>query len=430
MKRLDIALFAFSCLQAVITTPASALTVTEVFKKAESSVVVIRSLAAKGKVKGQGSGVILSSGKIVTNCHVLEIGERFEIGRGGKFVPATLHAQDADKDLCVLEASALDASPAQLGKSAALKIGEAVYAIGSPQGLELSISDGIVSQLRGATPPIIQTTAAISHGSSGGGLFDTEGRLVGITTFYLEGGQSLNFALPVEWLAEIKPGKTQAVKGSSHANWMAKVVALQETKDWQGLLDWCRQWSRADPEDYLAWYSLGFAYAKLNRVTDKIEAYRMAVRIKPDFPEAWYALGNTYGELKRYTDAIEAYRTALRIKPDYAEAWNNLGLDYGNLSQYNNAIEAYRTSLRIKPGNAGTWSNLGVVYRKINRYNDAIEAYRMALRIEPDSVEAWNNLAISYALSGNRGAALEAVNELRRYDPQQADKLYDAIVPR
>ena len=107
-----------------------------------------------------------------------------------------------------------------LGQNAGLKVGDPVYAVGAPQGLELSLSDGIVAQLRGEPSPLIQTTAAISAGSSGGGLFDKEGLLVGLTTFYLEGGQSLNFAMPVEWICEVKPGRKPVAEGHSHAEWL------------------------------------------------------------------------------------------------------------------------------------------------------------------------------------------------------------------
>ena len=85
----------------------------------------------------------------------------------------------AAKASCPPQADKLGGTPAKIGKAASLKIGEAVYAVGAPQGLELSLSDGIVSQLRGSPIPLIQTTAAISPGSSGGGLFDSEARLVG-----------------------------------------------------------------------------------------------------------------------------------------------------------------------------------------------------------------------------------------------------------
>ena len=87
-----------------------------------------------------------------------------------------------------------------------LSVGDEVYAVGAPAGLELSLSRGIVSQLRGAfgkrSAPLVQTDAAISPGSSGGGLFNKAGELVGITTFKWQ-GESLNFALPAEWIEEL-----------------------------------------------------------------------------------------------------------------------------------------------------------------------------------------------------------------------------------
>jgi S1-C subfamily serine protease len=163
-----------------------ALTPAQVFDKVKDSVVVVKTLDGKGEVRSQGSGVMLPSGKIATNCHVIEGGISYEVGRGEDFVRATLYAGDNDKDICLLNIKGLTGKPAQLGRASNLRVGVPVYAVGAPQGLELSLSDGIVSQLRGGSPPFIQITAAISPGSSGGGLFDGEGRLVGLTTLYLD----------------------------------------------------------------------------------------------------------------------------------------------------------------------------------------------------------------------------------------------------
>lgn len=89
--------------------------------------------------------------------------------------------------------------------SETLRVGERVFAVGAPEGLELTLSEGIVSRLERAEPLTdgkpesvkrIQTTAPISPGSSGGGLFDQQGNLIGITTSSVVGGQNLNFALP------------------------------------------------------------------------------------------------------------------------------------------------------------------------------------------------------------------------------------------
>lgn len=274
-----------------VSVVAFALTPSQVFDKVKDSVLVVKALDAQGNPVSQGSGVMLPSGKVATNCHVLENRARFLVGSGKQFVPAILHAEDADKDLCLLDAIGFAAKAATLGMAARLKVGDAVYSVSSPKGLELSLSDGIVSQLRGGPPPFIQTTAAISPGSSGGGLFNSEGRLVGITTFYLEGGQSLNFALPVEWLAEIKPGTKKAESGRPQGDWAARAMVLEQKQDWRGLLDWSRQWTGADPGNAGAWLSLGGAYDELKRYVDATEAYQQALRIQPNLTAAWYNLG-------------------------------------------------------------------------------------------------------------------------------------------
>jgi len=378
-----------------LSVPAYALTPAQVFDKVKDSVVVVKTLDAQGKVK-QGSGVLLPSGKIATNCHVVKGGASYQVGQGKQLVSATLYAEDADKDVCLLDAKDITGKPAQMGKAAGLKVGDPVYAVGAPKGLELSLSDGIVSQLRGGPPPFIQTTTAISPGSSGGGLFDGEGRLVGLTTLYIEGGQSLNFAMPVEWIGEIKPGRRIAADGRGQTEWVKRTIALAQLKDWQGLVEWCGKWTKSEPKNADAWFGLGAAYAELNRPNDAIDAYHKALRINPEFAEVWDTLGDTYVEFNRNKDAIEAYRQALRINPEIAEAWKGLGVAYGNLK----------------------------------RYNDAIEALLQAVRINPKDATAWHGLGLAYSISGNRTAALEAVRELRRLDPEMADKLFNLIVPR
>lgn len=340
--------------------------------------------------------MLLPSGKIATNCHVVEGGASYQVGRGKQLVRATLYAEDADKDVCLLDAKGLTGKPAQLGKAASLKVGVPVYAVGAPRGLELSLSDGIVSQLRGGPPPFIQTTAAISPGSSGGGLFDGEGKLVGLTTLYIEGGQSLNFAMPVEWIGEVKPGRKTAAVGYSQTEWWKRAIALEQLKDWEGLLDWCQKWTKSEPKN----------------------------------ADPWFGLGTVYGKLNRHNDAIDAYRQSLRINPENADAWNNLGLAYKTLNRYDDAVEALRQALRINPASFEAWYNLGLAYGLLNRHNDAIEVFRHALRINPEYAQAWYFLGGIYNLTGNRTAALEVVQKLRRLDPGLADKLFNLIVPR
>jgi tetratricopeptide (TPR) repeat protein len=439
------------------------LTPGQVFDKVKAGVVVVKTLDAQGKMTKQGSGMILPSGRVATNHHVVERGTSYRVGRGKQLVPATLYAEDGDKDICLLDAKGIKGKPAQLGKAARLKVGNPVYALGAPKGMELSLSDGIVAQLHGGPPPFIQTTATISPGSSGGGLFDGEGRLVGLTTFYLEGVQSLNFAMPVEWIDGVKPGSKLAAEGIDHAEWLKRAAALKTMKDWQGLLEWCLKWTKSEPENAdawynlgiaygvlrryddaieacrqavrinpefaLAWHNLGLAYSSLNRHNDAIEAYRQAVRINPEDADAWYNLGVAYGFLRRYDDSIEACRQAIRINPEFALTWYNLGLAYSSLNRHNEAIEAYRKAVRINPEDADAWYNLGVAYGFLRRYDDSIEACRQAIRINPEFALTWYNLGLAYSLSGNKTAALSAVQELRRLNPTLADELFNRMVP-
>jgi Trypsin-like peptidase domain len=143
-----------------IPLQAQALTPAEVFERVKESVFVVKTFDAQGKQKGLGSAVLLPIEKFATNCHVVEGGARFEVGRGDRFSAATLYAGDIDKDICLLDAKVVGGKPGQLGNAGSLKVGAPVYAVGAPRGLELSLSDGIVAQLRGGPPPFIQTGAA------------------------------------------------------------------------------------------------------------------------------------------------------------------------------------------------------------------------------------------------------------------------------
>ncbi|HAI94124.1 MAG TPA: hypothetical protein DCM36_05220 [Xanthomonadaceae bacterium] len=216
---------------------AVALTSTELFKKVSPSIVTIM-VYDDNYNTFTGSGVVIPNRdkeltSVVTNCHVTDksstSGMVFADAKNAEGLAADhfgfVKARDPERDLCIVDIGFGDWDdkarkmnyrklPAvQIGSSQGLNVGDKVYAIGAPQGLELTLSDGLVSGLRdykGAQ--VIQTTAPISKGSSGGGLFDAQGRLVGITTMYLDGGQNLNFAMPAELIARVPAVKRSKVQ--------------------------------------------------------------------------------------------------------------------------------------------------------------------------------------------------------------------------
>src|SRR5450830_463498 len=178
----------------------------KVFQIASPSVVVVRVSDTKQKPIGLGSGVVVEKNKIITNCHVAEAQSKIllQVEYQGNSYSADVIGQLEEYDLCLLHVNALNAPVASIKRASDLKIGQKVYAIGAPSGFELTLTDGLISSLRQFNDSeIIQTSAAISPGSSGGGLFDDNGLLIGITTFKIKGTEGINFAHLAEHIIEL-----------------------------------------------------------------------------------------------------------------------------------------------------------------------------------------------------------------------------------
>ena len=175
-----------------------------VFEHAWRSVVYIRTN------KGQGSGVIIRPNIVATNCHVAEGGNAFVHKAENRRTTETryravIRHADNKNDFCLLDVKGLWGIPANVRRYDTLRVGESVYGLGAPQGLDLSMSTGIISQKRAAKGVrYIQTDVAISPGSSGGGLFDREGNLVGIMTAKIVGEdvEGIGFAIPADLALE------------------------------------------------------------------------------------------------------------------------------------------------------------------------------------------------------------------------------------
>lgn len=189
----------------------------QVFKAVSPSVVVVNVWGADDELIASGSGIVVPSRKekvttIATNCHVVDEAPSGVVGvrSGDIWGVGRVVGKDVARDLCMVDAVMFDKEevkklPAvRIASSSWVEVGDPVYAVGAPQGLELSLSDGLISGFREYQgTSYIQTTSPISKGSSGGGLFDAQARLVGITTMYLKDAQALNFAVPAELIASV-----------------------------------------------------------------------------------------------------------------------------------------------------------------------------------------------------------------------------------
>jgi hypothetical protein len=174
----------------------------DLFKRVERSVFVVLATQSLAEVRTrnivQGSAIAISEHLLLTNCHVVKDRPLIKLVQEGVRAQATLVAADNATDRCVIKTEALTLAPIGGVRTLdSLAVGERVFAIGAPLSMERTLSEGLISGIRHETGRnLVQTSAPLGHGSSGGGLFDDRGNLIGITTLASFGGaQNLNFAI-------------------------------------------------------------------------------------------------------------------------------------------------------------------------------------------------------------------------------------------
>lgn len=204
-----VALCSVSCLLSFLTVGLSLAeeqtsTVSQIVKAYQRSVVMVQTLDETGNVISFGSGFFVSSsGIIATNLHVLMGGgEEVTVKLpDGEDVPAELIDLDVGNDVATIKVEGEEFPAVQLTPTDSVEVGEKVLAIGHPLGFEHTVSEGLVSAVRHeADQVVIQITAPMSPGNSGGPLFNMNGEVIGINTATILEGQNLNFAIPVRYL--------------------------------------------------------------------------------------------------------------------------------------------------------------------------------------------------------------------------------------
>lgn len=179
----------------------------EIARKAFPSVVMLVMEDSHGQPTSLGSGFFVREDVVATNLHVIEgatTGYAKIVGKKPKYDIVGFVAIDRHKDLVLLKLKKIKVPTLTLGDSNDVAVGDEVYAVGNPQGLEGTFSKGIVSGIRKVGEDILlQITAPISPGSSGGPVLNTKGKVIGISVATFKTGQNLNFAIPVSYLTSL-----------------------------------------------------------------------------------------------------------------------------------------------------------------------------------------------------------------------------------
>ena len=456
----------------------------ELVRRIKPSAVAIETFDARGEKLSRGSGFFIDKDRVVTNRHVIDGAFRAEVhlSSGNSFQVKNVLAVDAEGDVALLKVDA----PANLVRPLPLdrtspQEGESIVVIGNPFGLEGSVTNGIVSAVRDIPGfgRIIQITAPISPGSSGSPVVNMQGQVIGVATLQITGGQSVNFAIPSERIAQLD--RSQQTQGGQTLSLAELVSATSRNKraravelfrdglsflskdDCQNALPYFQKATESDADYAEAWAQMGFCSEKLGHHTEAIEAskkavgirpsaesyfniglanyylkqyreaesaYRQAIKIDPyNAADAYYALGLTYRDSGQFDDEVAAYKHAIRLRPDYAAAYERLAQRYLQMRRFPEAIEAFKQLTMLKPADGNAQNNLGEAYVAAGRNDDAVEVFRQAIRLKPDMGKAYFNLGKTLLAKGDRDAAIEQYVILQNLDEDWAEKLYSLIYP-
>jgi hypothetical protein len=300
----------------------------------------------KHKLIGQGTGFFITpTGTLVTAYHVIKGGANVvaHMHSGAFYALRGLRQADDKTDIAILQFDARETPCVKgLGDSTALRVGDEIYAIGTPASLEGTVSTGNISnplQTIGGHD-FIQFTAPISPGSSGGGLFDRDGEVVGITAaaYNIPSGsqagtaQNLNLAVPINDVKDVLSGGTFAL--------------LKES------------------------------------------------------PAYYYSLGNLADNKEQWDKAIELYNKAIALDDKYSDAYVGLGGDYYEKGQYDLEVANYQKAALTAPNNDQIWYWLGTAYEDTGQFDLAEVTYIRALRLNPNHKDALHDLSIVYLAEG------------------------------
>lgn len=218
----------------------------------------------------------------------------------------------------------------------------------------------------------------------------------------------------------------QSQDGSQARVQLQKAQTAWDQGHFQDAAQAYRQAVKLKPDLAPAHYGLGLTLARLERYQEAVAAFRQAARLEPAWAKPYKDLGVAYLKLKRWPEAARACKDALKRQPEDPEVLYNLGVAEGKQGRHQEAKAAFEKALRLKPDYVQALNNLGMADIKLNRWAEARGAFDKAVALKADNPEAHLGLLACSIQQGDRQAAIRAYQTLAKLDKnlaRQADKL-------
>lgn len=296
------------------------------------SIVMIKGYTEDGSM-AYGSGVVVAPNKVVTNCHIFRKTPEPFVSRGEDTYRIIQVQADRYHDMCLVATEATPFEPAEIGSVTHMKKGEEIIGMGHSSGNPSPVNAN--GTLKSTYPfndaYIIRSSARFTMGASGSGLFDSQGRLIGINTFKSPGRNAYFYALPIEWLANVEKqpietkfpiqGKTFWEEDDDQKPYFMQIATPELNEDWLKLSEIAKKWTKAEPDNAEAWYELGSAMDHLNNKTEAEKAYRMAIKFNKGHTEALYSLGLIASNKGNQKEVKEIEIAILDIDPELSQSF-------------------------------------------------------------------------------------------------------------
>jgi tetratricopeptide (TPR) repeat protein len=425
----------------------------QLVEEIKPAVVTILTFDRENDTLTQGSGFFINAkGDIITNLHVLKGAyfARVKTADGKIYRIEYVLAENQDADLVLVSISLpvqKDFTFVDLATTIPVQ-GEHIVIFGSPFGLELSVSDGIVSAVRELPGfgSIIQLTAPISAGSSGGPVVNMRGEVVGIATLQVIEGQNLNFAVPTKFILELEPSKEDFLMSWTFNKYEKTLQMGDSLYDCAMTYFWIEDYEKAllhfqytiefydklknDLMFYptISYYDvllyLGLCYREIGQREMAIWTFSKAISICPAIGEAYVRLANEYRELKRYAEAIYEYKRAIKVDTYYFHPYHHLGILYNELKMHNESIVICNQLINLNPDYVGAHRCLGDAYLMLGSYAMAAEEYEQAIRLDPNNDSLYSNVGIALFFAGKPVQAIMFLKQCIKINPDNIGAHY------
>jgi Trypsin-like peptidase domain len=310
----------------------------------------------------------VTGNRIVTNEHVADAGA-IVVQVGPARIPARVEKLDRFNDLAILTLDVeITAKPLNLSQKTP-RPGDSAYAIANPEGLEKTIAQGVISSVREIDGrQLLQISVPLSHGSSGGPIFNASGEVVGVAVGILESGQNLNFAIPASLVTNL----IRSTASSQPSDALATLGQIDKLNDAQKL----QQYSNADDSPYQSIESqirklLNRAYEEAG--TDASLLLKVALVAKSDDIEISIKAAHRSNELKPSAPASLSYAQSLYLKSIFSK-------DEEQMALLREAEAAVKTAISLaRPPSAEIYNTAGEIFESENSVVEADRNFHSAL---------------------------------------------------